>query len=203
MSQVILLNGCSSSGKSSIAQAIQHLSQKLWITFGVDTFIEMIPLSKTDLYLKFIPSHNESGQTMQVASEPEARKLFVLMPKFSEMLASDKNNLIIDEVLWDEDVLSSYSNHLKNHIVYYIGVFCDLNVMQERELLRRDRCIGLSNDQNDRVHRGILNKYDFTVDTTSISAFKAASLIIDFIARHPDPQAFKNIEKQAANGIVK
>lgn len=41
MSKIILLNGAGSSGKTSIARAIQHLSNEQWLTFGVDTFIEM------------------------------------------------------------------------------------------------------------------------------------------------------------------
>ena len=62
-----------------------------------------------------------------------------------------------DEVLFDENAVKAYAKHLQDHIAYYIGVFCDLEVMQEREILRRDRCIGLSNDQIDRVHQGVLN----------------------------------------------
>jgi chloramphenicol 3-O phosphotransferase len=90
------------------------------------------------------------------------------MPQFAEMLAASGNNLITDEVLFDEEALKAYAQQLKSHTVYYIGVFCDLAVMQEREVLRRDRCIGLSNDQIDRVHQGVLNSYDFKEDTTAI-----------------------------------
>lgn len=46
-----------------------------------------------------------------------------------------------------KEALKACAQHLKGHTVYYIGVFCDLAAMQEREVLRRDRCIGLSNDQ--------------------------------------------------------
>ncbi len=106
------------------------------------------------------------------------------------------NNLIIDEVLFNEESLKAYVQHLKGHNVYYIGVFCDLTVMQEREILRRDRCIGLSNDQIDRVHQGVLNSYEFKVDTTAISPFEAAHLILKFIDDNPAPKAFQLLEKQ-------
>ena len=43
MSKIILLNGAGSSGKTSIARSIQYLSNEQWLTFGVDTFIEMTP----------------------------------------------------------------------------------------------------------------------------------------------------------------
>lgn len=127
---------------------------------------------------------------------PEGAKLFSVMPKFAEMLAASGNNLIIDEVLFDEEALKDYVQYLKIHTVYYIGVFCDLEVMQEREVLRRDQCIGLSKDQIDRVYQGTLNAYDFKVDTTSISPFEAARLILKFIDDNPVPKAFQSLGKQ-------
>ena len=196
MSKIIFLNGCGSSGKTSIARAIQHESPDLWLSFGVDTFIDMIPFGRQEPYLKFIPGQNDRGPIMHVESGAEGAKLFSVMPQFAGMLAARGNNLIIDEVLFDEEALKGYVQQLKAHTVYYIGVFCDLEVMQEREVLRRDRCIGLSNDQIDRVHQGALNTYDFNVDTTTISPFEAARLILKYIDDHPVPKAFLSLEKQ-------
>jgi len=196
MGKIIFLNGCGSSGKTSIAKAIQKESRDLWLSFGVDTFIEMIPSSRQDQYFKFIKGQNEHGLTMHVKSETESEKLFGCMPKLAKILASSGNNLIIDEVLFDEKALKSYANHLKQHIVYYIGVFCDLKIMQEREAARKDRLIGLSNDQIDRVHQSILNSYDFKVDTSHISPDEAASLILNFIDDNPIPNAFLSLTKQ-------
>lgn len=193
MSKIIFLNGCGSSGKTSIAKAIGHESPELWLSFGVDTFIDMIPFGRIDPYLKFIPGHNERGPLTHVESGAEGGKLFSVMPQFAEMLATCGNNLIIDEVLFDEEALKAYAQQLKGHTVYYIGVFCDLAVMQEREVLRRDRCVGLSNDQIDRVHQGVLNSYDFTVDTTAISPFEAARLILKFVDDTPAPKAFQSL----------
>ena len=191
MSKIIFLNGCGSSGKTSIAKAIQHESPELWLSFGVDTFIDMIPFGRQEPYLKFIPGQNERGPIMHVESGAEGGKLFRVMPQFAEMLADRGNNLIIDEVIFDEEALKAYVQQLKGHTVYYIGVFCDLAVMQEREVLRRDRCIGLSNDQIDRVHQGVLNSYDFKVDTTATSPFEAARMILKFVDDNPVPKAFK------------
>lgn len=196
MSKIIFLNGCGSSGKTSIARAIQHESPELWLSFGVDTFIDIIPFGRQEPYLKFIPGQNGRGPIMHVESGAEGAKLFSAMPQFAEMLAASGNNLIIDEVLFDEEALKGYVQQLKAHTVYYIGVFCDLEVMQEREVLRRDRCVGLSNDQIDRVHQGTLDSYDFKVDTTVISPFEAARRILKFMDDTPAPEAFRVLEKQ-------
>ncbi len=191
MSRIIFLNGCGSAGKTSIAKAIGYLSNDLWLTFGVDTFINMMPLSKQESYFKCVPGQNERGPLMQVEVQKNGRNLFGSMPKFAKTLVDQGNNLIIDEVLLNERSLESYAKYLKDHTVYYIGVFCDLTVMQEREILRGDRCIGLSNDQIDRVHQGALSLYDLKVDTTSISSFEAARLILKFMHDNPVPKAFE------------
>ena len=196
MSKIIFLNGCGSSGKTSIARAIQHESPELWLSFGVDTLIDMIPFGRQEPYLKFIPGQNDRGPIMHVESGPEGGKLFSVIPKFAEILADQGNNIIIYEVLFDEEALKAYVQYLKTHTVYYIGVFCDLAVMQEREVLRRDRCVGLSNDQIDRVNQGVLNSYDFKVDTTAISPFEAARLILKYIDDNPVPKAFRVLGKQ-------
>ncbi|WP_342267675.1 phosphotransferase-like protein [Candidatus Tisiphia endosymbiont of Empis tessellata] len=90
---------------------------------------------------------------MRVETNPKGEQLFGIMPDFANLLASRNNNLIIDEVLFEDACLKSYIKSLNGYIVYFVGVFCDLSkVMQEREILRCDRAIGLSNDQIDRVH---------------------------------------------------
>ncbi len=126
---------------------------------------------------------------MRVERGPKGDQLFNVMPDFANLLANKGNNLIIDEVLFDDSSLESYVKSLSNHTVYYIGVFCDLESMQEREILRGDRCIGLSNDQIDRVHAG-LRKYDIKVDTTNDSAFEVAKQVLSYIDNTPDPQGF-------------
>ena len=105
MSKIILLNGASSSGKTSIARSIQYLSTEQWLTFGVDTFIEMTPYplpGKDGEYFNFVPGKNERGPLMSVNSKPTGDKLFGAMADFAHMLSSRGNNIIIDEVLFND-----------------------------------------------------------------------------------------------------
>jgi chloramphenicol 3-O phosphotransferase len=190
---ITLFNRPGSAGKTAIAKAIQHESPDLWLTFGIDTFIDMIPADRHDACFTMIPGQNQRGPTMHVASGPEGENLFGVMPKFAEMLASRGHNLMIDEVLLDQEALKAYAQHLRAYTVYYIGIVCDLAVMQGRERLRGDRCIGLSNDQMDRVHHGVLGVYDFTVDTTVICPVESARRILQFVDDVPVPRAFKSL----------
>jgi chloramphenicol 3-O phosphotransferase len=92
MSKIIFLNGCGSSGKTSIARSIQHLSNDLWLTFGIDTFISMTPYPSDDKkeagYFSFVPGKNDRGCTMRVQIDHKGDQLFGVMPDFANLLAS-------------------------------------------------------------------------------------------------------------------
>ena len=199
MSSIIFLNGCGSAGKTSIARSIQHISDKPWLRLGVDTFIDMMPdkfiafgKKANEGYFFFVPGKNDRGPTMSVQTGSLGKGFFKSMPVIAKLLADQGNNVIIDEVILSNSMLKLYVDSLKEHIVYFIGIFCDLEQMQEREILRRNRAIGLANDQIDRVHEGI-REYDFLTDTTNESPFTTAKNIIEFIDNAPDPEGFKKM----------
>lgn len=189
MSKIIFLNGCGSAGKTSIAKQIQYLSNELWLHFGVDSFIDMLPADKTDNYFKFI----KNSDSVRVESGPLSAQIFGLMPHFAQLLAGADNNLIIDEVLLDDQTLESYAKYLSKHQVYYIGMHCDIAILREREIARGDRCVGLANDQITRVHKGKRSSYDFEVDTSHNSPEAIAQQILQFVDRNPAPTAFRSL----------
>ena len=149
---------------------------------------------KDSEYFSFVPSKNSSGPLMSVVSNPEGNKLFGVMADFSLLLANRSNNPIIDEILFD-DALKPYLEKLSEHTVYFVGVKCDLHVMQEREFLRRDRALGLASDQIDGVRNGT-REYDLTVDTSNAPVFKIASEILDFIKLEQCPKGFINMREK-------
>ncbi len=200
MSDIIFLNGCGSAGKTSIAQSLQHLSQKPWLHFSMDMFIDMMPKDyiargekAKEGYFSFVGGRNDRGPTLRVETGPLGPHVFGALPSLAKTLADFGNNLIIDEVLLAEETLKSYGDALKDHRVYFIGIFCDFKSLQEREILRGDRALGLSNDQLDRVHGDF--QYDFKVNTAHLSPLNAAKEILAFQEMTPDPIAFKNLGK--------
>jgi chloramphenicol 3-O-phosphotransferase len=70
----------------------------------------------------------------------------------------------------------------------------DLQTLQERELLREDRAIGLGRDQYMHVHDRQF-PYDLMINTTRNSAFLCAQEIIDFVKATPKPKVFKQALK--------
>lgn len=193
---IIFLNGCSSSGKTMVAKALQHLSDKPWLLLGIDTFFQMLPSKYVGFGEKalegyhFIPDHDQRGSIMRVESGPAGKAVTHSMPKVVKTLARDGHNLIMDEVLFSDEELENYVKVLVDETVYFVGVMCDLEILIERELLREDRALGLARDQFSHVHQR-QRPYDFTVDTTHSSAFKCAREILDYVHKNPEPRAFK------------
>lgn len=192
MSNIILLNGSSSAGKSSVAKAIQYLSDVSWLHIGIDTFIDMIPRKFLDHYFSFEESSNDRGPLVNIKEYPLGHEFFVNTPSVVAALANITQYVIVDEVITDAPTLTSYAQHLTNHKVYFIGVLCSLEVMQEREYLRGNRAIGLANGYIDRVHWA-KEYYDLEVDTTHTSSFNVACEILQFVEKTLEPKGFRSI----------
>jgi chloramphenicol 3-O phosphotransferase len=192
---IIFLNGCSSSGKTTLAKAIQHLSQETWLLLGIDTFFHMMPSKYVGFGEKavegfhFISGQDEEGPLMRIESGCFGNAVTDSIPKVVQSLAGEGHNLIVDEVLRTNKELEGYVRALASHTVYFIGVKCGLKEMQQREILRGDRALGLARNQIASVH-GLSRPYDLTVDTTTKSAFSCAEEILGFIKHKPDSQAF-------------
>lgn len=129
---------------------------------------------------------------MRIQSGPVGEAIVESIPKVIKTLADDGHNLIVDEVLFEDIALQHYANALRNHTVYFIAITCDLDVMEEREILRGDRALGLARDQLLRVH-GPTRFYDLTVDSTHVSAFNCARNILEFLSHNARPQGFDKL----------
>jgi chloramphenicol 3-O phosphotransferase len=188
MSRIIFLNGCSSSGKTSISKAIQEVSNTPWLHVGVDTFICMLPSKFSEFgdlssegYYSFVRGENERGSCVQVKTGSMGEAFFHNhIPNVVKLLADFGHDIIVDEVIFDKFILDHYLHIIGDHRLHAVYVTCDFNVLQDRERLRGDRAIGLVNDQYDRL-QSYAYDYEMTVDTTYVSAMENAQLILDAI----------------------
>lgn len=187
MSKILFLNGCSSSGKTSIVRAIQHLSNEPWLVFGIDTFLKAMPPKylpfgeKAQEGIRFVPGVDKEGlPIMEVKSGSYGEKVSKSIPKVIKQLADDGHNLIIDEVIWEEEDLENYRTILENHQVYFIKIFCDLPIIEEREKIRGDRAWGLARDQYTKIEE-LKWIYDLQIDTNKFRPLVSAEMILKFV----------------------
>src|SRR5581483_2469973 len=94
MTQVIVLNGGSSSGKSSLARALQATLPQLWLTFGVDTLMYALPASGADPRSGIVLKQDGSVTVL-----PQFRALEEQWYSALAQLARGGTRLILDEVL--------------------------------------------------------------------------------------------------------
>lgn len=185
MSRIVFLNGGSSAGKTSIAKAIQELSDTPWLHVGIDTFIGMLPSKFVEFgdragdgYYSFARGENQRGACVQVKTGPRGEAFFQeQVPKVVQLLADFGHDIVVDEVIFDKSSLDQYLQKLSHHRVCLVQVNCNYEVLLERERLRGDRVVGLANDQFDRL-QSFSYDYDLTLDTTNVSAMDNARLIL-------------------------
>lgn len=170
---IVVLNGGSSSGKSSIARSLQDLLGPTWLTLGVDDLIEALPLGGEP---SGVPDSVGFGADGSVTVADDFRRAEAAWYQGLAAIGRYGPGLIIDEVFLDGRASQErLADALGDLGVLWVGVRCDPEVAAAREKGRPDRVAGMARLQAGQVHAGV--SYDLVVDTTNCSAADCASSI--------------------------
>ena len=197
---IIFLNGTSSSGKSSIAKALQELYHTPLLHVGLDTFFFMLPPqylgqgAKAHEGFQFLTQEDEEGPITHVHPGSYAQALCRTTIDVIQLMANRDHDLVVDELLFREESLKHYVEALENHTVYFIGIHCEPHILKEREIARGDRTPGLGRALVHRVHRPT-HPYDLELNTTNTSPKENAQHILNFIKQTSQPQGFEKLRK--------
>ena len=168
--QVIVLNGGSSSGKSGIVRCLQATLPDPWLAFGVDTLVEAMPAStrSSDAGIEFAPDGH-------VIVGPEFRTLEAAWIEGIAAMARAGARVIVDEVfLGGADSQQRWQKALGDLQVLWVGVRCDSAIAAGREVARGNRVQGMAASQADVVHQGMA--YDLEVDTSHAESLECARI---------------------------
>lgn len=175
MVQVIILNGGSSSGKTTIAACLQAMLPSSWLRFGVDDLIDAMP-----------PKLLASGTGIEFAADgavrpgPEFRRLEAAWMVGIAAMAHAGAHIIIDDVfLSGVAARDRWRVALADVAILWVGVRCDPAIAAQREQARGDRVTGMAVSQARMVHVGIT--YDIEVDTSAMPAEECARLIAESV----------------------
>ena len=173
---VILLNGTSSAGKSSLARALQVVTAEPFLHVPMDAFLEMMPprYANHPEAFHFVPLEGSAPPQVATSMGPYGARVMQGMRSAIAAMARDGLNLIIDTVMLDDE-WRLFEGLLAEFDVHLVGVFADIDVVEAREKQRGDRDIGQARWQSGRVHKGLA--YDLTVDTSRVSPAEAAAQI--------------------------
>ncbi|WP_027468541.1 chloramphenicol phosphotransferase CPT family protein [Deefgea rivuli] len=155
--QVILLNGTSSSGKTSIAKVLQDKLPQQYLNFSIDSILYALPPS--DL------QQMKQGEVITRAGydwPSLVRGYHYCLPA----LLQAGCRLLIDNAWCDAGEKRELLTELAGYSVALVGVYCDIDIALAREAARGDRAIGLVAWQTPLIHQDMT--YDLTIDTSGI-----------------------------------
>lgn len=169
--QVIVLNGTSSSGKSGLARCLQAILPDPWLTFGVDRLIEAMPA-----VMQASPDGIEVAADGAVGIGATFRELEVAWGQGIAAMARAGARIIIDDVfLGGSSSQQRWLDALGDLPTLWVAVRCDPVVAAGREIARGDRVPGMAASQAAVVHEGV--RYDAEVDTTHTEAVECARIV--------------------------
>ncbi len=182
---VLLLNGTSSSGKSSILQALQTMLDEPYLNAGLDKFIWMLPSRYLDrpLWDDVLGLAARAGEFgLHLASG---------MHRSIAALSRAGLNVLADHVLVEPAWVQECAELLGDAPAYLIGIRCPLDVVEQREKARQDRTLGQARAQFERVHAHGL--YDFEVDTSAANTEVCAERIVAYLHSGAEPFALRQL----------
>jgi len=187
---IIMLNGASSSGKSTILHALQDLFDEPYLDAGLDKFLWMLPTRYLDrpLWDEVLGLATRAGDL--------GHHLVGGMHRAIEGLSRSGNNVIADHVLVERSWLLQSALLFSDLPAYLVGVRCPLEVLEARERQRRTRTIGQAKAQHELVHTDLT--YDFEVDTSVSSAQACAQQIKERVEQGGPPRVFKLLRERVA-----
>ncbi|MBI2972079.1 MAG: AAA family ATPase [Candidatus Aenigmarchaeota archaeon] len=164
--KIIVLNGTSSSGKSTIARALEKAFDGAYCRISLDEFGDELRRSRYPTLRGKPPPHVLDYEIARFHDAIAA-------------LAAEGANVIVDHVLEEFRWSLSLAEALAAYDVTLVGVHCPLAVVETREQERGDRKPGTARYQFGRVHER--KRYDVTVDTSELPLQACAEKIISYV----------------------
>ncbi len=173
--KIILLNGASSAGKSTLARALQQQLHDPFLHWSFDHLCESNALPMARI---------RNGDLDWVRMRPA---VFDGFHRSLAAFATAGNNLIVDHIIEQRQWLADLVQLLAPFDVFCVGVHCPLPELERRERGRGDRRSGEARKDFYTVHRFM--EYDLEIDATQPTEENVARLITAWPARRR-PTAF-------------
>jgi chloramphenicol 3-O phosphotransferase len=213
---VVLLNGTSSAGKSTIARALQEIMETPYLHMGIDHFLSSVPPTgslvtevdgqvTTDFFQLVYEGRTAEniaavergeaeypdGVLSEVRIGPGGLKLLTGMYRGIAALSSAGIDVIVDDVIHDRRVLMAAVEALRDAPVLFVGLRLPRDVAVRRERERGDRGPGGAAAWYDLVHaHGV---YDLELDTATASPMECARRIKQALEDGHPRRAFREL----------
>jgi chloramphenicol 3-O phosphotransferase len=176
---VIFLNGTTSAGKTSLAEALQDHLPGVWLRIGIDDGFAMLGRRYHGDQQGFWFDPDDAG-AVRLNFGPAGLAALSAYRRAAAAIAAGGANVIIDDVLLSRGFLDDWLAVLPDVPIMMIGVHCALAVLESRERARGDRMIGQARGQLPHVHADA--RYDIEVDTGITPIAACAGIIADALS---------------------
>ncbi|MBW4718359.1 chloramphenicol phosphotransferase CPT family protein [Saccharothrix obliqua] len=185
--RVVLLNGTSCAGKTTLARALQDESDVPFVYWGIDTLFDLVPpnwgggrggpLSREG-FRYHRPGPTATGHpVLEIRTGPVGRRMVRSGQHAAAAFARGGDHVVIDEMLLSPDLMPAWLSALAGLTALLVRVDCPLEEAERRELARGNEP-GLARGHYESVHdHGV--PYDATVDTTTGTPAELARSVLD------------------------
>lgn len=193
---LLILNGASSSGKTTLLKALQDIYPGPLLDCGLDKFLWMLPgrylnPSLWKQVFRYEGHDPHQGKIERIEVGELGWALVSGMHRSWLALLQAGCHLVADHVLLEPGWRADLAGLLHAERAYLIAVNCPLDVLEARELSRKDRTLGQARAQYACIHRPDL--YDFAVDSDRLRPEEAARAVLEFLAEDPLPTALPQL----------
>jgi chloramphenicol 3-O phosphotransferase len=186
---LIVLNGASSSGKTSIANELLVLLGRETICTGFDDILERVqPLGAEGGGIA-----NRLIRSVRILYFGATDGRFKLMKRLHREVAAhykSNRNVIVETSLMDSRALLDAAEQFAPLDGFFVGVKPPLSVSMQWESQRGDRPAGQAKLHYDLVHAH--GTYDLEIDPSRMTPVECAALILDE-CRKSSPHAFRDL----------
>ena len=184
---IIILNGPSASGKSSIQKEFQSLMMpNLWIKLGIDNLfdkpmpditLENLSFWQTPNVIRWIETAKDKDNNFMITlfTGEQGDKVAYGMNSAIADYAKAGCNIIVDYIAYKKEWINDLQQKLKSVKTHWIKVNIPLTVIEERELARATSPKGHARSHYDFVYWDL--KYDLEVNSEKESAVEIAKQI--------------------------
>jgi chloramphenicol 3-O phosphotransferase len=186
---LIVLNGPSSAGKSTLVKVLQQLWPRPLYATGSDAVIIGWPESFVLDHDELDPAKEADALSIVAGSGPtpswvpKLNDTFLTISRHAHESWAAMNrsgiDLVIDLCIIEPSVREQAQSILVG--AFWVGVTCDGGELVRREAVRGDRYVGFASGTSAVVHRGM--SYDIVIDTTSTSSEILARQVFDAVRR--------------------
>ncbi len=202
---IIFLNGVASSGKTSLAKAIQEVFDEPYLHIGIDLFWSIFPWGwhgEAEARWQHAPIPHTDPPKTATPMPPYAQLLHAGIYHTAAALARIGHNVVIDHVLYDPTEVPVMVRCWRDLPVWLVGLHCPLTVLRARAASRPERLavwpeyVEVVTWQYDVVHANLRACYDLEIDTSQCVPGEAALLIKQAVTVGREPRALQQLAAQ-------